>query len=173
MNDLRFGQHYESPVGQMIPLESRGPAWLSFSLGAIVSSAATAGIPAAALFFMGQSLSSIAVAGSGGFLLFCLAIALMLCGQDRRTGSNLLASAFGVGHTLLLGTLLAAMFVPGGKELAASVLSQVPVLSALPLAVGPMGAVAPLYLLAFVSFSVMVPLALIMFRYLALNRPAV
>ncbi|MEM9234778.1 MAG: hypothetical protein AAGA69_11160 [Pseudomonadota bacterium] len=171
MTDLRVEQKFEYPVGRIVPLQSRGPAWLSFSLGTLVSSAASAGIPAALLFFVGQGLSMVAVAAAGGFLLFCLLVSLLVCAPDRRTGSALFAGFFGVGHTLLLGFLLAALFVPGGQALVASTLAQIPLLSALPVASGAMGAAAPLYLLAFVTFSALAPIALLIFRYLALSRP--
>lgn len=171
MTDLRVGSQYDHPMGLFAPLEARGPAWLSFSLGPVIASAASAGLPAAILPLLGQSLSVIAVASTGGFLFICLSLALMICTSEHRTGSNLFACLFGIGHTFLIGLLAAAYFIPGGREISASLLNEVPFIAELPIATGMIGAVAPLFLLAFVTYSVLAPVSFLLLRYLALSRP--
>lgn len=172
MPDLRIGSNGDVPIGQLPPLQARGPAWLSYPVGSAVSSGATAGLPAAGLFFSGQQVPLLFVGIVGGFMFICLTAGLLVFTPERRTGPNLFAGVFSVGHTLLLGLLAAAYFLPGGRELAASLITKVPFLAALPVLPGSIAAVAPLYLTAFVAFSVLAPLAIILFRYLALNRPS-
>ena len=170
MKDLRVGSYYNYPVARIVPLESRGPAWASFPLGAGLSSAATVGLPAGVLALIGAALSPLAIGVAGGFVFFCLASALLVCPPGRRTGSHLFATMFGIGHTLLLGMLGLAHFIPGANAIAVSILEGIPLLPVGLLLEGGLGAIAPLFLLAFVTFSVLAPVALVMFRYLVLRR---
>lgn len=170
MVDLQRGIDIEVPVARFVPLISRGPAWLSFPLGTAIASSAVVGVPAALMALFGHFLPAVVLLVAGGYLFVSLNAALLLCTRPHRTGSNLIASLFAVGHTALFILLAVAQFLPSAQAYALRMAEHIPLLPLGPIADAGVGAAAPLYLLAFLVYSVLAPAALLVFRYLALRR---
>lgn len=170
--DVMAGQKRVDHLGL---LDSRGPGWLSWPLGYVISAGvmACAGYAAATYLHSGIASGMILPAALviGGFFGLTLILGTLLCPAKERSFSTLLATQMSVGHALLLVAFVAASFWPVASPYGLMIMQALPIPpqwipenASLAIQIG------PAYIVALTVFSVFAPVSLILFRYVSLSK---
>lgn len=149
----------------------RFPRWLAVGAGATGGAMAGGASLGGVALLAGIGLSPVGIAAISGFFLSTQLVGLGLSRREGFATGPLIASALSVGHTVLLVAFGLAALLP---ERAISLLTPMVGARVFSLVPGSEGSVlltfGPLFLGAMAAYSVLAPVSLIIFRYIAFRK---